>query len=98
MHNKDGFGLLILFVFYMIPQLGGLGTKSQDLVISFRLGERETIPQFHLRYFKVRRESFLLQYETGNINNLTGKYIMEISKLKHFQCYVAIFGLEYRLF
>ena len=35
MNNDNGFGLIIAVVFVMIPQLGGLGPKSQDLVISF---------------------------------------------------------------
>ena len=33
----------------MIPQLGGLRTKSQELVISFCLDEGENTPQFHLK-------------------------------------------------
>ena len=39
MHNDNGFYLLISVVFAMSPQLGGLGTKYQDLVIPFFLGE-----------------------------------------------------------
>ena len=57
----------------MIPQLGGLGPKKQDLVISFHLGEGETITQFHLRVIQIKSESFLLKYKTGKRNNLTGK-------------------------
>ena len=39
MDYKNGFEVLISFVFSMSPQLGGLGPKAQDLVISFFLGE-----------------------------------------------------------
>ena len=38
---------------------------------------------------------FLLKDETGQINNLIGKYIMELLKLKHLQQYMSIFELEY---
>ena len=40
----------------------------------------------------------MLKDETGKINNLTGKYIMELSKLKHHQCYMTKFELDYRKF
>ena len=38
-NNNNIFHLLIAVVFSMIPQPGGLGTKAQDLVISFHVGE-----------------------------------------------------------
>ena len=62
----------------MSPQLGVLGYKDEDLVISFCLVERETLPQLHLRALQARSYIFLFQDETGQINNLTGKYIMEM--------------------
>ena len=62
MNNYNGFELLIDVVFSISPQLVGLGHKAQDLVISFRLGEGETIPQFHLRALHIISELFLLQY------------------------------------
>ena len=31
----------------------------------------------------------------GHINNLTGKYIMELSKLKHIQCYMTYFDIAF---
>ena len=75
--NKDNvYDLLIAVVFAIIPQLGGLGPKSQDLVISFNIGEVETIPQLTLRAIQIGSEMFLLQDETVKINNITGKYIM----------------------
>ena len=49
MNNDDGFELLIDVVFAMIPSPGGLGPKSQDLVVSFSHGERETLPKSDLR-------------------------------------------------
>ena len=33
--------------------------------------------------------------ETGQKNNRTGKYIIELSKLKHLQCYTTKFELEF---
>ena len=49
MHYENGFELLIAVVFAMIPQLGVLGHKAQDIVIPFCLGEVEPLPDFHLR-------------------------------------------------
>ena len=31
----------------------------------------------------------------GHINNLTGKYIIELSKLKHIQCYMTYFEIAF---
>ena len=76
MNNNNLFNLLNGVGFSVSPKLVVLGPKSQDLVISFYLDEGETIPQFHIRYLHIRSEIFLLQDETGQINNLTGKYIM----------------------
>ena len=82
----------------MIPQPVGLGTKNQDLVISFCLVEGENIPQLNLRALQIRSEILLLQDETEKIDNLTGKYIMELSKLKHLQRYMTNFEPDYRNF
>ena len=57
----------------MSPQIGVLGPKAQDLVIPFLLGEGENLPGFHLRALTIRSELDLMQYQTGQINNLTGK-------------------------
>ena len=54
MDNDNGFGLLIPFVFYMSPQIGGLGTKAQEFLIYFHLGEVEPLPQSHLIALQVR--------------------------------------------
>ena len=78
MNNNNIFDLLIAVVFGMSPQLGGLGPKSQDLVILFFIGEGENPHQLNLRALHIRSENFLLQYKTRQINNLTGKYIMEM--------------------
>ena len=75
MNNYNGFDLIVAVLFVMSTQLGD---KAQDLLIYFRLGEGETPPQFHLIDIQIRNEIFLLQYETGQINNLTGKYIVEL--------------------
>ena len=64
-------------------------------MVYFRHGEVETIPQFQLKYLHTRSENFLLQDEIGQTNNLTGKYIMEMSKLEHLQCYMTNFELDY---
>ena len=77
MHYYNGFELLIAFSFSAIPQLGGIGPKAQDLVISFCLGEGESLPYFHLRDLSIRSELVLMIYQTRNINKLTGKKIME---------------------
>ena len=82
MNNDNDFDLLIDVVFAMSTQIGGLGTKAQEPVIYFCLGECETLPQLHLRALQIRSEMFLLQDKTRQINNLTGKYITEFSKLK----------------
>ena len=72
----------------MSTQLGGLGPKSQDLVIPFFLGEGETIPDFYLRALTIISKLVLMRYQTVQINNLIGKYIMEPSKLKYIQQYM----------
>ena len=91
MNNDNSFELIIAVVFSMSPLLGGLGPKYQDLVIYCHLGEGKKLPQFHLRALHARSENFLLQNKTGKINNFTGKYTMELSKLKHLQRYMTIF-------
>ena len=96
MNHYNGFDLLVAVVFSVSPQLGMLWPKAQDLVISFRHGEGETLPQFHLRALQIRSEIFLFQDKTGQINNLTGKYIIKLSKWKHLQRYMTPFELYYR--
>ena len=59
MNNDNGFDLLIPAVFAMSTQLGVFGPKTQELLISFCLGEGETLPQFHLRDLRIRSEIFL---------------------------------------
>ena len=88
----------MLLSFLISIQIRGLGTKYQDLVISFRLGEGETPPQFHIISFQARIKKILFKDETGKINNIIGKYIMELLKLKHLECYIATFELNYRNF
>ena len=44
MNNDNGSDLLIAVFLAMSNQLGGLGPRSQDLVVSFRLGEVESLP------------------------------------------------------
>ena len=61
MNNDNGFDLLIDVVFEMSSQLGGLGPKYQDLVISFHLAEGEALPQLHPRDLHIKSENFLLQ-------------------------------------
>ena len=39
-----------------------------------------------------------MQDQTGQINNLTVKYIMELSKLKPIQRYMTTFELNHRIF
>ena len=98
MHSENGFELLIAVVFSVIPQLGGLGPKDQDIVIPFWLGEVESLPDFHLRDLGIRSEILFMRDQRFQINNLTGKYIMELSKLKHIQRYMISFDLDFRRF
>ena len=98
MNNYNVFSLLIYVVFSMSPLLGVTEPKAQDLVIYFSLGEVETLPQLHLRVLLIRSENLLFQDETRQINNLTSKYIMEMSKLKHLQRFMTRFELAYKTF
>ena len=81
MNNYNGFDLFIFFVFNMSHQLVGIGPEPQDLLIYFHLGEGKNLPQFHLSSLQIICKLFLLQDQTAQINNITGKYIMELSKL-----------------
>ena len=95
--NLDNlFDLLVDIVFVMIPQIGGIWPKAQDLVIYFHLSKGETLLKYHLRYLQAKSENFLLNDKTEQKKNLAGKYIMELSKLKNLQCYTTKFELEYR--
>ena len=85
MHYDNGFEIIIAVVLSMVPQLGGLGPKAQDLVIPFRLGEVEPLPYIHLISLAIRSELVLIIYQIGQIKNLTGKLIMELSMLKYLQ-------------
>ena len=58
-------------------------------MVFFHLGEVETLPQFHLRALYIRSELNLFQDQTGQINNLIGRYIMELSQLKYIQRYMT---------
>ena len=91
MNPDNRFELLGDVVFEMSTEIGGIGPKSQDLVIYFHLVKVETLPQLHFRYLQSRSNLFLLNNETGQINNLTGKYIMKITKLKQLKCYMTKF-------
>ena len=97
MHYNDGLKPLITFVFYMFPQLVVFLPKAQDLVIPFRLGEGENLPYFHLRALVIISELVLMRYQTVHINNFTGKYIMELSNMKHLQCYMTSLYIDFRL-
>ena len=65
MNIDNIFELLVAVVFSTSPQLGELGPKYQDLVISFGLGVGETLQQFHLISLQERSEFFLLNDEKG---------------------------------
>ena len=96
MKNDNIFDLIIAVVFSMSTQLGGIGPKYQDLVISFCLGEGETLPQFHLRDLQIRSDNLLLLDKKVQINNPTGKYITELSKLKFLQRYTTQYEIYHR--
>ena len=98
MDNDNAFELIIAVVFAKNPQLGWLGPKAQYLVIDFCHSEGETLPQFHFRSLQIRSEIVLLLDKIGRINNLRGKYIIALSKLKYLQIYMTPFQLYYRNF
>ena len=98
MHYDNGFELLIAFFFNMNPQIRGLVPKAQDLVIPFCRGEVEYLPDFHLGSIAIKSELILIIYQTGHINNLTERYITEMSELKHLQSYMNSFELDFRGF
>ena len=85
MHYGNGFELLIAVVFSMILQLVVLGPKAQDFVIPFCLVEEEYLPDFYLRSISIISELVLMRDQIGQINNLIGNYIMEMSNMKHIQ-------------
>ena len=60
MNHDKVFGLNNDFVFVMSPQLGRLGPKSHEILVSFCLGEGETLPQLQLRDLHIRSKFFLL--------------------------------------
>ena len=64
-------------------------TQISRHYIPFRLGEGEPLPYFHLRALAIRSELVLVRYQTGKINNITGKYIMELSNMKNIQHYIT---------
>ena len=49
MNIDNGFDLIVAVEFSTSPQLGGIGFRSQEILISFFLGERETLPQLKFR-------------------------------------------------
>ena len=65
MNIDNGFDLNIAIFFATSTQLGVLGTKYQDLAISFCLGKGETIPQFHLWALQARSEIFYWNTKQG---------------------------------
>ena len=64
MQYDSGFDLLIAVFFSMIPQLEGLGPKTQYFV-PFRLGEGEPLPYFHLKSLSIRNKLVFMIAQTG---------------------------------
>ena len=85
MHCESLSELLTAVLFTMSPQLEGLGPKTQYLVILFFFGQGEALPYFHLISLTIRSGLEFMRDQTGQINKLTGKYIKEMSDLKHIQ-------------
>ena len=75
MNIDNGFDLLVAVSFSVSHQLGGLGTKDQELAILFRLGEGKSLLELLLRKVQSRIKIYMMNDETGQSNNLTGKYI-----------------------
>ena len=61
MDNENGFDLLIYIVFDMTTQLRGLVPKAKYIVISFSLGEEETIKKLHLSDLQIISENFMFK-------------------------------------
>ena len=74
-----------------------LDTNLKTLWYTFALAKKKytTIPP---QISSDQKWNCLLQDQTGQMNNLTGKYITELSKLKHLQRYMTHLGLYYRRF
>ena len=122
MYYDSVFENLITVVFNIIPQLGGLGPKSQDSVIPFCLDEVESLKYFHLRALAIKSdvditcmhfpsawvphlralaiksELIFMRHKIGHSNNLTEKYIIEISKLKHLKQYMTSLEINFIIF
>ena len=49
MNIDNEFDLLVDVLFVVIIKFGVIGTKAQGLVISFLLGEGESLSEYHLR-------------------------------------------------
>ena len=98
MYYDSVFEPLITVVFNIIPQLGGLGPKSQDSVIPFCLDEVESLKYFHLRALAIKSELIFMRHKIGHSNNLTEKYIIEISKLKHLKQYMTSLEINFIIF
>ena len=73
MQYENGFELLIAVVYSMSPQLGGIGHKAQELGIPFQISEGQPLPYFHLVSLSIRSKLVLKRYQTGQINDPTGK-------------------------
>ena len=98
MNYDNGFKLLIAVILNMTPQLVGLVPNAQEPVITFCIGEVEFLTYFHLRPLAIKNELISMKDKTCHIKNLTGKYIMELSKLKHIQRYMNLFDINFRQF
>ena len=64
-------------------------------MIPFSLGEVETLPDFSLRALSIRSELVSVKDQTGQINKLTGKYIMEMPNMKHIQLCMTYFEIYF---
>ena len=71
MQYYNEFELIVAVVFNVIPRIGGIGPKFQDLVIPFCLGEGYSPTEFHLRALTINTELILMKDKTGQINSLT---------------------------
>ena len=90
--NDLGFLFLLDFPWVLLLDYLDKNSKTFDLL---SLWWRGNLPQLYLRDLQAQSETFLSNDKTGQINNLAGKYIMKISKLKHVQLYMNIFSLKY---
>ena len=92
-------GLALLFLLHLlwVINLEGLYPNLKNFLSPLSLVNGKLSHNCTLEIFRPE-VIFLLNDETVQVNNLTGKYITELSILKHLQWYITNFELHYSQF